>query len=190
MRVTQVEFVTGAVSPAGYPEGELPDVAFSGRSNVGKSSLLNAMVGRKKAIARISSTPGKTREINFYRINERFHLVDLPGYGFARVPQTEKRKWTQRLEEYFTSRPGLRLVVILVDIRHPPSALDHNMVEWVSHLGIPFQVVATKADKLSRNQAQRALGLIRRELGHVPLPVSARDRLGMDTLWKIMEAAL
>jgi len=189
LRVTEAEFITGAVSPAGYPPDDLPEVAFAGRSNVGKSTLINALLNRHK-LCRTSSTPGKTQEINFYRINGRFNLVDLPGYGYARVPLAEKRKWGERIETYLSVRPSLKLVVILVDIRHEPSVLDRQMVEWTRHLGRDYRIVATKADKLSRSKAFQQVALFRRELGGDPVGVSAHKKDGLDVLWKVLREVL
>lgn len=189
MKITDATFVSGAVSPTGYPTADIPEVAFVGRSNVGKSTLINALLNRRK-LARTSSTPGKTREINFYLINNRFHVVDLPGYGFARVPLPEKNKWKERIETYLTSRKQLKLVVVLMDIRHKPSEQDRMMVDWLSHYERPILITATKADKLSRSARARAVTALGREIGLPPVRVSAREKEGLDELWRHVTEAL
>ena len=156
MKIQSAEFVTGAVTPKQYPKTFLPEVAFAGRSNVGKSSLLNSILNRKKLV-KTSATPGKTQEINFFEINRRWMFTDLPGYGFARAPANVRRKWQGMIEQYLTGREPLRLVVLLVDIRRDPTELDLQMQEWLEHWGIPYLLVATKADKLKRGAAQNAL---------------------------------
>ncbi len=189
MKIKDATFISGAVSPAGYPKAELPEVAFVGRSNVGKSTLINALLNRKK-LARTSSTPGKTREINFFLINDRFHVVDLPGYGFAKVPLSEKNKWRERIETYLKNRKQLKLVVVLMDIRHKPSEQDHLMVDWLAHYERPVLVAATKADKLSRSARAKAVQSLTKEIGLPPVRVSAKDREGLDELWRHVTKAL
>lgn len=163
MKVVQVDFIISAVSPAQYPTKALPEIALVGRSNVGKSSFINTMLNRKN-FARISSKPGKTRTINYYLINEKFHMVDLPGYGYAQVSKTEKEKWGPMMEEYFQTREQLNAVVQLVDLRHPPSKDDRNMYDYFKHFGIPVIVVATKADKIARGSWQKHLKVVRETL--------------------------
>lgn len=149
MKINRAEFVISAASPRQFPREGLPEIAFVGRSNVGKSSLLNNLI-RRKNLAKVSQTPGKTRLINFYRIDNRCFFVDLPGYGFARVPRAVKEHWSRLLENYLRDRQELIGVVQLVDLRHPPTADDRQMFAWLQSYGIPALVVGTKADKLSR----------------------------------------
>lgn len=189
MRVVRAAFAGSAAGPEGYPKGDLPEVAFAGRSNVGKSTLINALLGRK-ALAKTSGTPGKTRLINFFHVNDRFHLVDLPGYGYARVPKGERNAWGPRIERYLTGRDALRLVVLLVDIRHPAQALDHQMVAWLGHHKVPLRVVATKRDKLGRGAAGKAVAGLERDLEVPVIPVSARKREGLAALWRALDAAV
>ena len=170
MIIKKAELEAVAVKKAQYPEDTVAEVAFAGRSNVGKSSLLNLLTGRK-SLARVSGNPGKTRTINFYRINDEFRIVDLPGYGYARVAKSVTENWGDMMEEYFQNRNGLRKVVQLVDIRHAPSAQDVQMYEYLRHYGLDGIVVATKADKVSRNeQAKCSPPLILRQVRHsIPL---------------------
>jgi GTP-binding protein len=189
LRVLDARFVGSAAGPEGYPAGDLPEVAFVGRSNVGKSTLINALVARK-GLAKTSGTPGKTRLINFFRVNDRMHLVDLPGYGFAHVAKNEQRAWRHRIETYLRARDALKLVVVLVDIRHPLAESDRQMVEWLAHFGRPCLVVATKRDKLSRSRANDAARALGRETGQPVLSVSARKRDGLAGLWTTLREAL
>lgn len=146
-KVTSVEFVTSATAPSGFPETMLPEIAFVGRSNVGKSSLLNGLVNRRN-LARTSSTPGKTRQINFFEVNKACNFVDLPGYGYAKVSKTEREAWRRTIESYLVKREQLRLVVSLMDVRHDPTVLDCELVNWLESIERPFLVVLTKADKV------------------------------------------
>ena len=163
MKITNSDFIISAVRKEQYPKNGLPEIAFVGRSNVGKSSLINALINRKN-LARTSGKPGKTQTLNFYLINDQFHFVDLPGYGFAKVSKEIKDKWSRFIEEYLTNRPNLMGVIQLIDLRHPPSEEDAMMFEWLRHLGIPFLLVATKADKISRGQHLRHKKIIREKL--------------------------
>lgn len=186
MKIREVEFVGSVVEPGTSPPEDLPQVAFSGRSNVGKSSLINTLLRRtRKKIARVSSTPGKTRELNFYRVNDRFLLVDLPGYGFARVPDEMREAWRKLVEGYLATEERLRGVVHLVDARHDPMDTDKQMVAFLAALQLPTLVILTKIDKLSRsertgkeNEAARALGLDAEQI----LPFSAKTGEGRETL--------
>ncbi len=188
MKITNSEFITSAVKPADYPAGELPEVALAGRSNVGKSSLLNNLVGRR-GLARTSNTPGRTRLINFFLVNGLFRLVDLPGYGYAKVPMSERKSWQKMVESYLNTRENLRGAVLLVDSRHPPTALDAQMHNWLVHYVIPYVVVATKADKLSRSRLLQSLEVIRADLqlgdGEKLLAYSSKTGLGRE---KLLEA--
>ena len=193
MSVKTAEFVIGAASLEQLPKGGLPEVALAGRSNVGKSSLLNKLTGRKK-LARTSKTPGKTREINLYRIDEKLLLADLPGYGFAKVPKVMKRKWGDLIERYLNERGELRGVVHLVDLRHPPTADDVQMHEWARHYGVPTLIAATKADKIARSKRAQAVRKIEDVLDPAPgtpvVPFSAVTGEGAGEIWGwIREAA-
>lgn len=193
MKIASAEFVTSAVKPEQYPKTGLPEVAFVGRSNVGKSSLLNSLVNRKN-LAHTGNTPGKTRLINFFLINESFYFVDLPGYGFARVSQDEKRSWAKMIETYLSQRETLRLVVQLVDVRHPPTEDDVTMYKWFIHYNIPTVIAATKADKISRSNWQKHIKQIRAGLGlgpHGPVILfSAQTGQGKDDLWHYLNQYL
>ena len=161
-------FVKGVVSLDGLPRAPVPEVAASGRSNVGKSSLLNVLF-RRKGLAKVSGTPGKTREINFFSVEGRYHLVDLPGYGYARVPVEMKRRWGQLVQDYLESRDQLAGVIQLVDIRHGPTQQDRDMLEWLEAGHRPGLVVATKADKLKSGARAAALRTLRGEWGDLPV---------------------
>lgn len=193
MIIKKAELEAVAVKKAQYPEDTMEEIAFAGRSNVGKSSLLNLLTGRK-SLARVSGNPGKTRTINFYRINDEFRIVDLPGYGYARVAKSVTENWGDMMEEYFQNRNGLRKVVQLVDIRHAPSAQDVQMYEYLRHYGLDGIVVATKADKVSRNEQAKCLKVIRQSLNLGPddlvIPVSALKRNGHDRLLEEIEKIL
>ncbi|MFC5402108.1 ribosome biogenesis GTP-binding protein YihA/YsxC [Cohnella soli] len=193
MKIKQTEFVISAVGPAQYPESGLPEVALAGRSNVGKSSLINKMLLRRN-LARTSQQPGKTQTLNYYRINGdvgELYFVDFPGYGYAKVSKSEREAWGKMIERYLRGREPLKLVLQLVDLRHPPSADDIRMYEWLSHYEIPMTVVATKADKVSRSQWQKHMKIIRQSLGmpgHVPLLLfSSETGQGREELWSLIE---
>ena len=185
MIIKKAELETVAVKRSQYPEDNVPEIAFAGRSNVGKSSLLNLLTNRK-SLARVSGAPGKTRTINFYRINDEFRIVDLPGYGYAKISKSISENWGDMMEEYFQNRQSLKKVVQLVDIRHAPSAQDVQMYEYLRHYGLDGLVVATKADKVSRNEMQKCMKTIRQTLKLGPddlvIPVSALKRQGHDNL--------
>ena len=163
MIIKSSEFMTSAVKRNQYPIEFRPEVAFVGRSNVGKSSIINALTNRKK-LAKVSQTPGKTRLINFFLINNEVHLVDLPGYGYAKVSKKEKESWGKTIETYLTEREQLRKVILLVDSRHKPTEDDILMYEWIKHFGYNVVIVATKSDKLSNNQIPKAKKLIEETL--------------------------
>lgn len=185
MKVKKAEIVAVTARADQYPPDDMPEVAFAGRSNVGKSSLLNLLTGRKK-LAKISGTPGKTRTINFYEINDEFRIVDLPGYGYARVSKSESEKWGAMMDEYMQTREGLLRVIQLVDIRHEPTALDKQMYEYLKYYELSGTIVATKADKISRNQLQKNISVIRKgldaEKSDVIIPVSALAKSGDEEL--------
>ena len=190
MKIKKAELKAVAVKPGQYPEDNMAEVAFAGRSNVGKSSLINLLLNRKK-LARVSGSPGKTRTINFYEINDAFRIVDLPGYGYAKVSKSVTENWGRMMETYLAGRESLLKVIQLVDIRHQPTAQDVQMYQWLRHYGLDGIVVATKADKISRNEVQRNISLIRKTLGLSPedlvLPVSTLKRSGTDRLLQVME---
>lgn len=193
MRITKSELEAVVVKPAQYPEANRYEIAFAGRSNVGKSSLLNLLTGRK-ALARVSGSPGKTRTINFYLVNDDFRIVDLPGYGYAKLSRSETEKWGAMMEAYLSKRPGLLKVVQLVDIRHEPSAQDVQMYDYLRYYGLDGVVVATKADKISKNQQQKSIRQIRQKLNmkkeDVVIPVSALKRTGQEELLDVIESIL
>ena len=190
MLVKKAELKAVAVKKNQYPEDTLPEVAFAGRSNVGKSSLLNTLTNRKN-LARVSGTPGKTRTINFFQINDAFRIVDLPGYGYAKLSKSATADWGNMMETYLANRENLRLVIQLVDIRHEPTAQDVQMYQWLQHYGLDGVVVATKADKISRNQLRAQMNLIRKTLGmaqdDIVLPVSSLKKTGYEDLWSVIE---
>lgn len=161
--IKQSEFVTSAVTKNQYPEDVRPEIAFVGRSNVGKSSLINTLTNRRH-LAKVSSVPGKTRLVNFFIINNSFYLVDLPGYGYAKVSKVEKESWGKIIETYLIGREQLKKVVLLVDCRHKPTGDDVMMLDWIRHFGYEVNVVATKSDKLSKNELRKSEKLIRETL--------------------------
>lgn len=171
MRIKQSEFITSAVKREQYPLDNRAEVAFVGRSNVGKSSIINSLTNRKK-LAKVSQTPGKTRLVNFFLINNDFYLVDLPGYGYAKVSKSEKDSWGKTVETYLTDREQLKRVVLLVDSRHKPTADDVMMNEWFKHFGYNVVVVATKSDKLTKNELKKSEKIIKETLN-----LSAEDKL-------------
>lgn len=192
MHIKTVEFIKSATKPAHYPEGDLPEIAFAGRSNVGKSSLINVLVNRK-SLVRTSSTPGRTQLINFFDVNSAFTLVDLPGYGFAKVPLAVKKQWGPMMETYLSSRPNLRGVVLIIDIRRTPREEDLQMLDWLRNFGVPPLLVVTKCDKVSKNEREKQLGIIAKQLGVQKsdlLPFSALSRDGQENIWKRIEELL
>jgi len=166
------------------PPEDRPEVAFAGRSNVGKSSLLNSLM--KIKIAKISSKPGKTRSINYYLVNDKYYFVDLPGYGFASVAKTEKAKWNDLMNDYFTNRMSLRMVYVLIDHRHKPQKNDHMMIQWLKSMNLPFMIVLTKSDKLKQSERIKKLKEIKRDLSiygeYLYFQTSASKNKGMEEL--------
>ncbi len=193
MKINKSELEAIAVKPRQYPPENLPEIAFAGRSNVGKSSLLNNLTGRKK-LAHVSGNPGKTRTINFYKINDNFRIVDLPGYGYAKLSKSMTEGWAEMMEAYISGRKNLRKVVQLVDIRHEPSKLDIQMYDYLRYYGLDGIVVATKADKISSNQKQKSLNIIRKTLNmnkdDVIIPISSLKKTGTENLIKEIELIL
>jgi GTP-binding protein len=187
MRINQSELKASAYNVKDFPSWDVPEVSFIGRSNVGKSSLLNSLIGRKN-LARISSTPGKTRGLYFYLINESFCFVDLPGYGYAKISKKERERWAPIIEDYLANRRTLRGCLHLIDCRHEPTADDRLMAEWLRAHTIPTITVATKADKLSRNALTKQLKIIGAALGLFEddslLSFSAKTGAGKDLLWQ------
>ncbi len=176
-----------------YPTEKKPEAAFVGRSNVGKSSLLNYLVNRK-SLARTSSSPGKTRGINFYNVEDKLYFVDLPGYGYAKVSRNEKDFWAKMINEYLHTREELKLIVLLVDIRHQPTELDHIMLEWIRHSGLDLVVAATKADKITKSAISEQLEVISKALVLTEMdtiiPVSSSKKFGRDELWEVLREKL
>lgn len=193
MKVNNVELLISAVRPAQYPEGDLPEFALAGRSNVGKSSFINKMIGRK-SMARISSKPGKTQTLNFYKLEEDLIFVDVPGYGYAKVSKSERAAWGKMIETYFTSRSVLKAVVLIVDLRHPPTADDCMMYDFLKHYNIPCIVVATKADKIPKGKWDKHKKIVKDELQMEksdPLVVfSSETGLGFDAAWAEIESRM
>ena len=187
----ELEIVCGITSK--LPETDKVEVAFAGKSNVGKSSLINALMNRK-ALARTSATPGKTQTINFYNVNDIMYLVDLPGYGYAKVSEQEKIKWGQLIERYLNTSKQLKAVFLLIDIRHDPSANDKMMYEWIVSQGYHPIIIATKLDKLKRSQVAKHVKMIKEGLKLLPgttiIPFSAETKQGREEIWELMETYL
>ncbi|TWT08993.1 ribosome biogenesis GTP-binding protein YihA/YsxC [Planomicrobium sp. CPCC 101079] len=190
MIVHNVELVISAVRPDQYPEDGLPEFALAGRSNVGKSSFINKMIGRK-SMARISSKPGKTQTLNFYKIEEKLFYVDVPGYGYAKVSKSEREAWGKMIERYITDREQLKAVIQIVDLRHPPSRDDINMYDFMKHYEIPCIIIATKADKIPKGKWDKHKKIVRETLDmdkNDPLIVfSSETGLGKDAAWAEIE---
>lgn len=187
----ELETVCGVTSM--LPDNKLPEVAFAGKSNVGKSSLTNALMMRK-SLARTSAQPGKTQTINFYNINKEIYLVDLPGYGYAKASEKEREAWGQMIERYLNTSEKLRAVFLLVDIRHAPSANDKQMFEWMAYVGYDPIVIATKLDKIKRSQIDKQIKIIRQGLGAdketIIVPFSAETKQGRDIIWDFMDQVI
>ena len=186
-----LETVCGITST--LPKNMLPEIAFAGKSNVGKSSLINALMNRK-AYAKISATPGKTQTINFYNINQELYLVDLPGYGYARVSESEKIQWGKLIERYLHNSGQLKAVFLLIDIRHDPSANDRMMYDWIVEQGFYPIIIATKLDKIKRSQVQKHMKMVREGMGLAKgtkiTPFSAQTKQGRDEIWEFVENEL
>ncbi|MNW56478.1 putative GTP-binding protein EngB [compost metagenome] len=190
MKVTKAEFVISAVGPKQYPDDALPEIALAGRSNVGKSSLINRMINRKN-LARTSSTPGKTQHLNYYRINDAVYFVDFPGYGYAKVSKSQRQVWGAMIEKYLLERETLKLVLLVIDLRHPPSKDDELMYDWLKHYDLPVCVVATKADKIPKSRWQKHVKMIKDALVMRPqdhfVMFSSEEGIGKDELWNYIE---
>ena len=190
MNVNNVCLEAVAVKKEQYPNGGLPEIAFAGKSNVGKSSLINAMINRK-SLARTSGSPGKTRTINFYNVENSLMFVDLPGYGYAKISKSEKEKWGAMIENYLIKREFLRGIILLIDIIHEPGENDKMMYEWLKHYGHKIIIVATKSDKLKRSQINKHISVIMKTLGllkeDIIIPFSSENKSGKNELWKIIE---
>ena len=196
MIVKNAELSAVGVKMSQYPEDGLPEIAFAGKSNVGKSSLINTMMNRR-ALARTSQNPGKTRTINFYKIttdSEPLYFVDLPGYGYAKAPKTEIEKWGKMIENYLLKRQSLRSIILLIDIRHEPGKNDVLMYEWLKHYGYSIVIVAAKADKIKRSQLQKHLAMLKNSLslekGDILIPFSSETKQGREELWNIIQNSL
>ncbi len=190
MTIKSVELETVCGVTSRLPEHLLPEIAFAGKSNVGKSSLINALVNRK-ALARTSSQPGKTQTINFYNINQAMYLVDLPGYGYAKVPDSEREKWGRMIERYLHQSRQLKAVFLLVDIRHKPSGNDKTMYDWMVYQGFHPIIIATKLDKLKKSQVAKSIKEVKSGLdlkeSDILIPFSAETRQGREEIWQLMD---
>ena len=192
MRIKTADFITSAVRPSQYPVSGTPEIAFIGRSNVGKSSLINTLVERKR-LARTSSTPGRTQLINFFLINERMTFVDLPGYGYAKVPESVRKNWGPMIETYLASRSNLKGVVLILDVRRTPGPGEFVLADWLAHYHISVVTVLTKADKLSRGKQQRQKRIIADGLSVSEdrlILFSAKTRLGREQVWQAIQGLL
>lgn len=190
MKIKNVELSIVCGITSKLPETDRVEIAFAGKSNVGKSSLINALMNRK-ALARTSATPGKTQTINFYNINDIMYLVDLPGYGYAKVSEREKEQWGKLIERYLNTSKQLKAVFLLIDIRHEPSANDRMMYEWILAQGYEPIIIATKLDKLKRSQVQKHVKMVKEGLKVLPgttiIPFSAETKQGRDEIWELIE---
>ncbi|MBA4422947.1 MAG: YihA family ribosome biogenesis GTP-binding protein [Syntrophus sp. (in: bacteria)] len=193
MKVLSAEFVLSAKEPVHYPPAVLPEIAFAGRSNVGKSSLINTLL-KRKGLARTSNTPGRTQEINFFSVNNWLAFIDLPGYGYAKVPEGIRKHWGPMIETYLSERETLRLVVLILDIRRDPAEEDRQLIGWLAFYRLPFLIVLTKIDKVSRNELGRRQSRIGEDLGLSPatplISFSAKTGVGRDLLWREIEKVL
>jgi GTP-binding protein len=193
MIIRKAEFLISAVKKEQYPNTGVPEIAFAGKSNVGKSSMINALVNRRN-LAKTSSQPGKTQTLNFYNINDEFNFVDLPGYGYAKVSKAEQAKWADMIDLYLHSRQELKEVILLVDIRHEPGRNDLLMYEWIKSFGFKGYIIATKADKLSKSQQIKSLNNIKKTLQIKDIGLiyqfSSTSKLGVEEIWILFESIL
>lgn len=186
MRIISSEFSKCAVAPRDYPRDGLPEIALIGRSNVGKSSLINTLLNRR-GLAKTSSAPGKTRTVNFYKVNGEFYFVDLPGFGYAKVPVAVKRSWEQMVSDYLTGRANVAAAIVILDVRRDPGGVEENLYSWLAEANLPVVTVITKTDKLSANQlAKRRKAIISALPGITPLPFSAVTKAGRAELLKVI----
>ena len=193
MKVTEAEIVISAVSKKQYPNEGLPEIALAGRSNVGKSSFINKLINRKN-LARTSSKPGKTQTLNFYKINEAFYFVDVPGYGYAKVSKKEREKWGKMMEEYFQSRETLKAVLLITDVRHEPTRDDIQMYDFLKYYELPVIIVATKLDKVPKNKRAQHIKRTKQTLqidsNDIVLPFSSETGEGKDEAWTLLRGFL
>ncbi|REK75908.1 ribosome biogenesis GTP-binding protein YihA/YsxC [Paenibacillus paeoniae] len=193
MKIMDVQFIISAVRPEQYPEDALPEIALAGRSNVGKSSLINKLIMRKN-LARTSSQPGKTQQLNYYRVNDMIYLVDFPGYGYAKVSKTQREKFGEMIETYLQAREPHKLQLLVIDIRHEPSKDDVLMYNWLKHFEIPTCIVATKADKIPRSKWDKHIKMIKTTLEADPrdsiVLFSSETGLGREQLWDVINEAI
>ena len=188
MNINNARYELTAVRPEQYPDSNIPEVAFVGRSNVGKSSIINALLNRRN-LAKTSATPGRTRQINFYNIDDVLYFVDLPGYGYAKVPKGEKHSWGKLVDTYLLTRKQVKLIIMLVDIRHTPTEDDRLMYQWIKNSGINYIVVASKADKLEKSKSSKNISEIKKFFGtdEAVLPFSSESKQGRDELWQVIK---
>ncbi len=193
MIIRKAEILISAVKKQQYPDTLVPEIAFAGKSNVGKSSMINALLNRR-SLARTSSQPGKTQTLNFYNINDEFNFVDLPGYGYAKVSKSEQAKWAAMIDSYLHGRQQLKEVILLVDIRHEPGKNDMQMYEWIKSFGFKGYIIAAKADKLSRSLQLKSIGLIKKNMqikdNSLIYPFSSTSKLGLEEIWILLESIL
>lgn len=193
MKILDAQFIISAVEPHQYPEDALPEIALAGRSNVGKSSLINKMIMRKN-LARTSSQPGKTQQLNYYKVNDMVYFVDFPGYGYAKVSKTRREQFGQMIERYLQEREPLKLQLLIIDIRHEPSKDDVLMYQWLKHFEIPTCIVATKADKIPRSKWDKHIKMIKTTLEADPrdsvVLFSSETGLGREQLWDVISEAI
>ncbi len=193
MIIRKAEIIISAVKKQQYPDTLVPEIAFAGKSNVGKSSMINALLNRR-SLARTSSQPGKTQTLNFYNINDEFNFVDLPGYGYAKVSKSEQANWAAMIDSYLHGRQQLKEVILLVDIRHEPGKNDIQMYEWIKSFGFKGYIIAAKADKLSRSQQLKSIGLIKKNMqikdSSLIYSFSSTSKLGLEEVWILLESIL
>ena len=194
MNFNNVEFLISAAAPKDFPKSRLPEIAFAGKSNVGKSSVINRILNRKN-FARVGDKPGKTIHVNYFTIDSKCYFVDLPGYGYAKVNYSERERWSELMEGYFKSGRDIRMAFQLIDMRHPATDFDLSMIDFLSQMGIPYTVVLTKADKLNKTETENRLRLIKEELGEFAentqiIPFSVQNSIGAEELRNIINMAI
>jgi GTP-binding protein len=190
MKITSAKFIAAATEVTSFPKDKRPEIAFLGRSNVGKSSLINSLL-KAPGLARTSSTPGRTQSINFFLINEEFYFVDLPGYGYAKTSKENRSAWGQLIEKYLAEREQLVLSILIVDARHEPSPLDLQMKSWLQHFGLDYLAVSTKIDKLSSNERSKSLRRTQKTLdSELVIPYSSLTREGIGQVWEAIRAGV